>query len=332
MLKTLRANPRIFHLCGLCSLMLSLLLAFYIYRSGGDLRIDGATKGLLSLQLAPTPDHARAILTAWSEADVVALAQKQILWDYLLIVLYMCGLFWATRLAEFVFDPPMKELVHHFAWAPVAAGILDFFFENSMSLFMLENPTNTPNIWVFVFLAVPAALKWLLLVATSALLLSALIIFLLTPIRSRWAISNSAFNVCPQHASPAEVLHQELDLLQLGRPNDIRPREIITSNNRATTRACNSNLFGLALSGGGIRSATFSLGVLQALARRKILSRFDYLSTVSGGGYIGAWLSAWISRERDGIEKVQEQLQNKDKSTANRVFTRVQASSNGICG
>ena len=157
--------------------MLSLLLAFYIYRSGGDLRIDGATKGLLSLQLAPTPGHAQAILAAWSNANVVAVAQKQILWDDLLIVLYMCGLFWAVRLAESVFDPPMKELVHHFAWAPVAAGILDFFFENSMSLFMLENPTNTPNIWVFVFLAVPAALKWLLLVATSALLLSALIIF-----------------------------------------------------------------------------------------------------------------------------------------------------------
>ncbi|MFN3304322.1 MAG: patatin-like phospholipase family protein [Roseateles sp.] len=61
----------------------------------------------------------------------------------------------------------------------------------------------------------------------------------------------------------------------------------------------------LALSGGGIRSATFSLGVLQALAgtardpaqpqpparfKESMLSRFDYLSTVSGGGFIGAFL------------------------------------------
>ncbi len=64
----------------------------------------------------------------------------------------------------------------------------------------------------------------------------------------------------------------------------------------------------LALSGGGIRSATFSLGVLQALAeapretaepgparppsgfRDSMLARFDYLSTVSGGGFIGAFL------------------------------------------
>lgn len=53
---------------------------------------------------------------------------------------------------------------------------------------------------------------------------------------------------------------------------------------------------GLALSGGGIRSATFCLGVLQALASRGKLASFDYLSTVSGGGYIGSWLTAWISR------------------------------------
>ncbi|MET0935621.1 MAG: patatin-like phospholipase family protein [Luteibacter sp.] len=45
---------------------------------------------------------------------------------------------------------------------------------------------------------------------------------------------------------------------------------------------------GLALSGGGIRSATFCLGVLRALARNRVLHRFDYLSTVSGGGYIGS--------------------------------------------
>jgi len=52
----------------------------------------------------------------------------------------------------------------------------------------------------------------------------------------------------------------------------------------------------LCLSGGGIRSASFSLGVLQGLARAGVLHRFHYLSTVSGGGYIGAWLTAWIHR------------------------------------
>ena len=52
------------------------------------------------------------------------------------------------------------------------------------------------------------------------------------------------------------------------------------------------SLIGLAFSGGGIRSATFNLGILQALAEAHLLHKFDYLSTVSGGGYIGAWLAA----------------------------------------
>ncbi len=57
-----------------------------------------------------------------------------------------------------------------------------------------------------------------------------------------------------------------------------------------------TDIAGIALSGGGIRSATFCLGVLQALARRRVLHGFDYLSTVSGGGFVGSWLSAWIVR------------------------------------
>lgn len=51
---------------------------------------------------------------------------------------------------------------------------------------------------------------------------------------------------------------------------------------------------GIALSGGGIRSASFSIGVLTSLAKRNVLPRFDYLSTVSGGGYAGAFLTQML--------------------------------------
>jgi predicted acylesterase/phospholipase RssA len=71
-------------------------------------------------------------------------------------------------------------------------------------------------------------------------------------------------------------------------------------------QAHRAQLAGLAFSGGGIRSATFNLGVLQALAERRLLPAFDYLSTVSGGGYVGSWLVAWIKRR--GLDEVQEQL------------------------
>ena len=56
-----------------------------------------------------------------------------------------------------------------------------------------------------------------------------------------------------------------------------------------------ANVVGLAISGGGIRSATFSLGVIQSLARHGILAQVDFLSTVSGGGYTGSFLSSYLN-------------------------------------
>ena len=58
---------------------------------------------------------------------------------------------------------------------------------------------------------------------------------------------------------------------------------------------------GIALSGGGIRSATFCLGVLQALANKDRLKHFDYISTVSGGGYTGCSLQWWWCRQHRPI-------------------------------
>ncbi len=63
----------------------------------------------------------------------------------------------------------------------------------------------------------------------------------------------------------------------------------------------------LCISGGGIRSATFALGAAQGLAGHGLLERFDYLSTVSGGGYLGGLLSAWAHRA-GGIGRVAARL------------------------
>src|SRR6266852_3956499 len=53
---------------------------------------------------------------------------------------------------------------------------------------------------------------------------------------------------------------------------------------------------GLSLSGGGVRSAAVCLGVLQALNHHDVLRNVDYLSTVSGGGYIGSSLTATMTK------------------------------------
>jgi hypothetical protein len=80
---------------------------------------------------------------------------------------------------------------------------------------------------------------------------------------------------------------------------------------RVRTGECPANLIGVAFSGGGIRSATFNLGVLQGLQELDLLRHIDYLSTVSGGGFIGSWLVAnvrrsahWLGRLTDWSDSI----------------------------
>src|SRR5438093_5781964 len=87
-----------------------------------------------------------------------------------------------------------------------------------------------------------------------------------------------------------------------------------------TNEALQMDLVGVALSGGGIRSATFSLGILQGLADKGMLRHVDYLSTVSGGGYIGSWLVSWIrnadkNSPKEKFDHVQEQLRSAEADT-----------------
>ena len=91
-----------------------------------------------------------------------------------------------------------------------------------------------------------------------------------------------------------------------------RPQVLKTTGSEPDAKpqqaAHEARLVGLAFSGGGIRSATFNLGVIQALSELKLLHLFDYVSTVSGGGYIGSWLSALITRRGGNIDGVAREL------------------------
>jgi len=89
-----------------------------------------------------------------------------------------------------------------------------------------------------------------------------------------------------------EVLRQEYETLRRG----VDFSGDNTSEVLDKLRQQKQPLSALCISSGGIRSATFALGNLQALTEHCLLGEFDYLSTVSGGGYIGSWLTAWIKR------------------------------------
>eukprot|EP00002_Diphylleia_rotans_P039725 TRINITY_DN9283_c0_g1_i1.p1 TRINITY_DN9283_c0_g1~~TRINITY_DN9283_c0_g1_i1.p1 ORF type:complete len:1009 (+),score=195.69 TRINITY_DN9283_c0_g1_i1:43-3069(+) len=62
-------------------------------------------------------------------------------------------------------------------------------------------------------------------------------------------------------------------------------------------------LVGLALSGGGVRSATFNLGLLQAMSHLGILRYVDYVSTVSGGGYTGCCMTAMLQNPKASVHE-----------------------------
>lgn len=118
-----------------------------------------------------------------------------------------------------------------------------------------------------------------------------------------------------------QVFDMELKEIQLNRDRRISEVQVAKPHNAADTAskpAATANdpferaremdgLIALAFSGGGIRSATFNLGILQSLAKRNLIKKFDYLSTVSGGGYIGSWLAAWIKRD-GSVVKVTNRL------------------------
>ncbi|HTI44848.1 MAG TPA: hypothetical protein VL462_00620 [Candidatus Nitrosotalea sp.] len=114
----------------------------------------------------------------------------------------------------------------------------------------------------------------------------------------------------------AEFDAQETARDQLARDYEAHRLRLRGEFNRRLGRLSRS---ALCLSGGGIRSGSFALGVLQALAthprqnsaqpslpQQALLGQMDFLSTVSGGGYTGSWLSAWLCRA--GYAEVQPKL------------------------
>ena len=106
-----------------------------------------------------------------------------------------------------------------------------------------------------------------------------------------------------------DVLCEELDEIERRRRRRgcvTAARRIAISRRTASARG-RMQLSALCLSGGGIRSAAFCLGVLQTLAAKRMLRQFDYLSTVSGGGFIGGWLQVLI-REAGSVGNAEDTL------------------------
>jgi choline dehydrogenase-like flavoprotein len=157
-------------------------------------------------------------------------------------------------------------------------------------------------------------------------------IFMISEKAADTLIEDAATTVYPQEFRSAEAAAIHERRKKANPRGDEQPSDPKTPpvENSLTQRddTLPSNTVGLALSGGGIRSSTFALGVLQALAEKNRLRYIDFLSTVSGGGFIGSFLGRLFTRETvkmagDPCERVQETL--KDSRSAPLQWLRTQA-------
>ncbi|MER9702219.1 patatin-like phospholipase family protein [Mesorhizobium sp. M0146] len=94
-----------------------------------------------------------------------------------------------------------------------------------------------------------------------------------------------------------DVFGSELYAINARRRKNHRPE--ICDEPHGFKATAENDLTGLALSGGGVRSAAFCLGALQGLQSKQIIGSVDYLSTVSGGGYTGSTLTIGLSEDPD---------------------------------
>ena len=116
-----------------------------------------------------------------------------------------------------------------------------------------------------------------------------------------------------------DMLCRELDEIERRRARrSSAPAPVHDDFEMPQQRAQRLDLNALCLSGGGIRSAAFCLGVLQALAGKGMLRQFDYLSTVSGGGFIGGWLQVLI-REQGGVGSAEDAIKRPRPAVVRRL-------------
>ena len=101
--------------------------------------------------------------------------------------------------------------------------------------------------------------------------------------------------------------------------------DVIGKEKKRIGKDKDKDLCGLSLSGGGIRSAAFGLGVMQGLVAGNdktgnVLKEIDYLSTVSGGGFIGSSLTWFLHNGIPDESMIAEETTDKGISGGDKIY------------
>lgn len=238
---------------------------------------------IIHLQYAQNNVDVKNIVLKWKEKGIISAAHNSILWDWGLIISYVLFLTSAYMLLK-------KSSAIFPVWTalgPLLIGGLDLL-ENIGLLTYLANPDHISPISIHLTTYL-ASLKLILFISFCGIIL---IRFFSRPLKP-----------AKEFHSLEEIIPEEQKIIEkkrnsMGYPPINHPSE---------------GFFGIALSGGGIRSATINLGILDILNRIGLLTRADYLSTVSGGGFLGSFVHAKL-REMASKEKVASIFSEKEIS------------------
>ena len=197
--------------------------------------------------------------------------QEAIRRDHLYIAAYVAAVAWFTFLGTRMFRMRYsRELAAAMTWAIVMAGLADVV-ENIALLELLDDRgRNETAARVALAATIP---KWILATAAVATAVVAMFAALVRAIRSLRPTQPPFDN---ERAVEAWTYDPTVETKQ--------------EWNRRTPAGDPPGRFGVCFSGGGIRSATFNLGAIQVLTDAGLLRRAEYLSAVSGGGYIAGAL------------------------------------------
>jgi hypothetical protein len=289
-----KVHPLVWGLvCLLAAVALGLLFGL-TFKYDRALKGGKCRAGIVHLELAFTRQRAQDIVVEWRSlplpnecradgapygppdeaASLAACARKSLLVDFWLILAYMV---FGFSLVVFLLRATGISFNRWWLLAallPTLAGLLDLV-ENSFLSQFIDAPSSISAMAVAT--ASLAALNKFLLLGffwTVVIAIAGFWTFArLTSLRRREPVARV-------RKTFEEVLEAEKTYL-------LSRRRLARLGDDA-----DCSWVGLALSGGGIRSATVNLGFLQVLMGAGKLRMIDYLCTVSGGGYIGAALSS----------------------------------------
>ncbi len=298
--KFLEAKPRLRTIVGIGLALIFAAIFFRLNAISRPLNTMVAPRGVLSLYFAYDAVDANQIIQSWRTADVIEAARQNLRLDYLFLVVY------STFFAFLIFLTA-AGLKNHARWYKVGrwlmygqwiAALLDALENTAIWLMLNQAPVVNGFPQAAYWLA---AGKWLLILAGWGYLLGGGLLRwglrLYTHRPAITALSISAGDT----KSLKDVREQEQTYLKRRRELAFKSLGEETARRWADKAVIPQTTIGLTLSGGGMRSATFNLGIVQALARLGILPAVDYLSTVSGGGYMGTSLSALLSMRTIGL-------------------------------